>query len=148
MSNLENSLKLFDKGFNCSQAVAAPLAKQFGIKEEVALKFASSFGGGIGRMGETCGAVTGALMIIGLKYGATKPEDKDSKENTYAKVKDFIEEFKKRNNKLVCKELLGCDISTEEGQKIAKEKDFHHTLCPKFVKDAVEICETIIKNSI
>lgn len=94
-------------------------------------------------MGETCGAVTGAFMVIGLKYGATLGEDKASKEKTHQVVREFAEKFASRNGSIACKELLGCDLSTPEGNAQAKEKNLFYTVCPKFVKDAAEILEEI-----
>ncbi len=144
MTREEKSLEYFKGGFNCAQATAAVFADKFLIDEQVLLKIAAPFGGGICRMGETCGAVTGALMAIGLKYGADNINDKESKEMTYQKAQEFIMKFKQKNGTVYCKELLGCDISTEEGKKISKEKDLHNSLCPKFVKDAVAIVSEII----
>ena len=99
----------------------------------------------MGRMGETCGGVTGALMVIGLRYGKTEVQDKQEKEMTYGLVKEFVDRFKSRNGSIVCRELLGCDISTPEGLSIAKEKNLIATLCPKFVQDAAEIMEQILE---
>ena len=99
----------------------------------------------MGRMGETCGGVTGALMVIGLRYGKTEIQDKQEKEMTYGLVKEFVNRFKSRNGSIVCRELLGCDISTPEGLSIAKEKNLIATLCPKFVQDAAEIMEQILE---
>ena len=99
----------------------------------------------MGRMGETCGGVTGALMVIGLRYGKTEIQDKQEKEMTYGLVKEFVNRFKSRNGSIVCRGLLGCDISTPEGLSIAKEKNLIATLCPKFVQDAAEIMEQILE---
>jgi C_GCAxxG_C_C family probable redox protein len=99
----------------------------------------------MGRMGETCGGVTGALMVIGLRYGKTEVQDKQEKEMTYGLVKEFVDRFKSRNGSIVCRELLGCDISTPEGLKIAEDKNLIATLCPKFVQDAAEIMEQILE---
>jgi C_GCAxxG_C_C family probable redox protein len=87
-------------------------------------------------------------MVIGLKYGKTKSEDEESKRKTYALVKDFVKRFKDKNSSIICKELLGCDISTAEGIKKFKENNLIATLCPKFVKDAAEIIEEILSEKI
>ena len=126
---IETALSRFAEGFNCSQAVLSAYAE--GMDEETALKIASGFGGGMGRMAETCGAVTGAMMVLGLKFGAVSP-DREAKERGYAKVKEFADRFKARNGSLVCRDLLGCDISTPEGHQIAKEKSLFTTVCPKY----------------
>lgn len=96
-------------------------------------------------MGETCGVVTGAFMVIGLKYGKTRFEDEQTKEKVYSLVKELVDKFKSRNGSIICRELLGCDISTPEGMKLAKEKNLFTTLCPKLVQDAAEIIEQIFK---
>ena len=115
-----------------------------GLTKETALKIASGFGGGMGRMAETCGAVTGAMMVLGLRFGGTTP-DREAKERVYAKVREFAEQFKARNGSLVCRDLLGCDISTPEGYSIAQEKKLVSTTCPKFVRDACEILDEMLQ---
>jgi len=115
-----------------------------GMERDVALKTAQSFGGGMAQMGQTCGAVTGAFMVIGLKYGRTRADDDEAKRRTYALVREFVEQFKARNGTILCRELLGCDISTPEGNRAAKEKGLFSTVCPGFVRDAVGILEKIL----
>ncbi len=146
MTKADEAVECFNKGYNCSQAVLSAYAKQFGLDKGQALRVAGAFGAGMGRMCETCGAVTGAFMVIGLKYGKVKAEDEPSKEKAYALVKEFAREFKARNGSIVCKELLGCDMSTPEGMKYAKEHKLHSTLCPGLVKDAAEIVGKLIES--
>lgn len=141
MSRVEQAVSCFKEGFSCSQALLSIYGVEFGLDHETALKVSGAFGGGMGRMGETCGAVTGAFMVIGLKYGNTRVDDRQAKEKTYSLVKEFVEKFKSRNGSIACRELLGCDISTPEGMEIAKEKNLFATLCPKLVSDAAEIIE-------
>jgi C_GCAxxG_C_C family probable redox protein len=145
MNRVERAVSCFKEGFSCSQALLSNYGEQFGLSREIALKVSGAFGGGMGRMGETCGAVTGAFMVIGLKYGKTRVEDEQTKEKAYSLVKEFVDKFKFRNGSIICRELLGCDISTPEGMKLAKEKKLITTLCPKFVQDAAEIIEQILK---
>lgn len=114
------------------------------MDREIALKIACPFGAGIARLAETCGAVTGAIMVIGLKHGRSKIEDIESKEKTYGLVREFVGKFCEKNGSIVCKELLGCDIGTTEGMKIANEKKLFITHCPKLVRDASEILEEIL----
>ena len=144
MSKVKEAVICFTEGFNCSQAVFSTFAPEIGLDKESALKISSSFGGGMARMGETCGAVTGALMVIGLKSGNTNASDKQAKERTYGVVRDFVSRFEQLNGSIKCKDLLCCDISTTEGAKIANEKQLFTTLCPKFVEDAVLIIEQIL----
>lgn len=131
-------------GFSCSQAVFSAFAPQLGLDRDLALKIGSAFGGGIARRGETCGAVTGALMVIGLKYGRTSVEDEQAKEQTYALAQRFVETFTRRNGSIVCQELLGCDISIPEQRELAREREIFSTLCPKLVRDAAEITAHIL----
>ncbi len=145
MNRVERAVSCFKEGFSCSQAMLSSYGPQLGLNHELALKVSGAFGGGMARMGETCGAVTGAFMVIGLKYGKTKFEDEQAKEKTYSLVKEFVDRFKSRNGSIVCRELLGCDISTPEGRDLAKEKNLFATLCPKFVQDAAEIIEQILE---
>jgi C_GCAxxG_C_C family probable redox protein len=144
MNKVERAVSCFNDGFSCSQAVLSTYGEQFGLDRETALKVAGAFGGGMGHMGETCGAVTGALMVIGLKYGQTRVDDKEPKKKTYRLVKEFAEQFKVRNGSINCTELLGCDLSTPEGMQRAKERGLFTTVCPKFVQDAAEILEELI----
>ncbi len=96
------------------------------------------------RMGETCGAVTGAFMVIGLKHGAVKANDRQAKDKTYGLVKEFVKRFKARNKTVICRELLGCDLGTPEGLKTAQDKGLITNLCPRLVKDAGEILQEIL----
>ena len=144
MNDVERAVSVFKEGFSCSQAVLSTYGTHFGLDREIALRVSGAFGGGMGRMGETCGAVTGAFMVIGLKYGKTIVGDEESKEKAYRLVNEFVEKFKSRNGSIVCRELLGCDLSTPEGRRLVKEKKLVTTLCPKFVQDAAEIIEQIL----
>jgi C_GCAxxG_C_C family probable redox protein len=144
MNRVELAVSLFLEGLSCSQAVLAAYADQFGLENEVALRIAAGFGGGMGRMAGTCGAVTGAYMLIGLKHGGTSGKDRQAKEKTVDAVREFANRFRGRNGSLVCRELLGCDLSTPEGFQLAKEQKLSVTVCPKLVKDAAEIIEEMI----
>ena len=95
-------------------------------------------------MGQTCGAVTGAMMVIGLKHGRTRPEDEEAKEKTYSLVVELARRFRKRHGSLVCRELIGFDLSTAEGHEQAKRRGVFENLCPEFVGDAVTILEELI----
>jgi len=141
---VDQAVSCFKSGFSCSQAILSTYAEQLGLNKDIALKISGTFGGGMAGMAETCGAVTGAFMVIGLKYGKIRPEDEESKRKAYALVKDFVKRFKEKNSSIICKELLGCDISAPEGAKIFKDKNLINTLCSQFVKDAAEIIEKIL----
>jgi C_GCAxxG_C_C family probable redox protein len=134
----------FAQGLNCSQAVFSAYAAQLGLDEPTAMKIAAGFGGGMGRMAETCGAVTGAFMVLGLRFGTTST-DRAEKEAMVARIRDFVGRFKTRNSAIACRELLGCDISTPQGQQEARDKGLFTTLCPKFVRDACEILDGMLE---
>ena len=143
-SKVEQAVSYFQKGFSCSQSIVASYCTEFGLNERIALKLATGFGGGMGRLGKTCGAVTGALMVIGLKYGRDKIEEEALKEKTYTLVQKFINKFINLNKAISCNELLECDISTLEGLNSAKEKNLFSTLCPNFVRTSAELLEKIL----
>jgi C_GCAxxG_C_C family probable redox protein len=115
-----------------------------GLNREQALKVAGAFGGGMARMGETCGVVTGSMMTIGLKYGKTKASDDEAKERTYHLVIEFVNKFKARHGSIVCRELLDCNMSTPEGLQEFKNRQLIETHCVGLVKDAAEILEEIL----
>jgi len=144
MSKSDCAVKCFNSGFNCSQAIFSTYCEQLGLDKETALKISCSFGAGIGSMGETCGAVTGAFMLIGLKCGKYISDDTVSKEHTYKLINDFTAKFKDINGSIKCRDLLSCDISTAEGLKYAREKGLWNTLCPKFVNDSAKIIEEML----
>ena len=110
----------------------------------MALKIAQGFGGGMGRTARTCGAVTGAFMVLGLKYGNADINEKEAKERVYGLVREFTRRFESRNSSTVCRELLGCDISKPEGIKAARENGLFTSVCPKMVREAVEILSEMI----
>jgi C_GCAxxG_C_C family probable redox protein len=137
----ESAMSIFEEGFNCSQAVMASHCEAFGITKELAYKISSAFGGGMGRIGETCGAVTGALLLIGLKHGKYKKDDVDSKDKTYAIVKEFTDQFKNKYGSIKCSDLIKFDISIPEELLKARESGVFKTSCPYFVKGSVELVE-------
>jgi C_GCAxxG_C_C family probable redox protein len=144
MDKATHALSVFDSGFNCSQSVLTAFCNEFGLQDEPAFRVACGLGGGMGRMAKTCGAVTGAFMVIGLKYGQTQKDDKAAKEKTYELVKTFADIFAKEHGSIECRELLACDINTPDGLKTANEKNLFKTICPKYVESAVKILEEIV----
>ena len=142
MNSKENNAKLrFEKGYACSQAVFSSLAPEMGISEEVALKIASAFGGGISRQGEVCGAVTGALMMLGLKFGSTSP---DNEEAIREASQELMQRFKEENGSLLCRELLGYRLNISEEREKAKESGVFSTVCPHLVHNATALTEEIL----
>lgn len=144
MSKQDKALKYFRNKFNCSQSVLTVFGKDFGISKKDCLKIACAFGGGMGRQQHTCGAVTGALMVLGLKYGKTLYDPEEKKEFTYAKTREFFKEFEKLNGSTLCKDLLnGLDMNDPEDHKKIMEQKLFDIQCEKYVADAVKIIERI-----
>ena len=144
MSELERALYAFDEGFNCSQSVLSSFALELGMDQEMALRVATAFGGGMGHRGDTCGAVTGAFMVIGLRHGRVKAEDREIRDRAYALVNRFVDEFEKRHGSIVCRELLGFDLSTPEGEQLAEERWPDDMPCRELVRDAASILEELL----
>jgi len=138
----QTALTRFSQGFSCSQSVFSAFAAQFGIAEDLALKIASPFGGGVARQGEVCGAVTGALMVIALKHGTITPE---KKEEIYKISQEFIHRFEEKHGSIICRKLVGYDIRIPEEHQKAREKKAFDKNCPGLVKDAAEIVKSLIE---
>lgn len=141
---VDDAAATFKAGYSCSQAVLSAFAEKYGLDKETALRVSGAFGGGVSGRGDACGAVTGALMVIGLKYGKVKADDEATKQKTYALANEFMAQFKARNGSIVCRDLLGYDMGTPEGKKLIAEKKLTSTLCPKYVRDAIEILQDIL----
>jgi C_GCAxxG_C_C family probable redox protein len=137
----EHAVQQFKAGANCSQAVFGEYAEEHGVDSASALKIACGFGGGMGRLGGTCGAVTGAIMAIGVVACDADSCGPITKSSVYALVRSFVAEFEARHATTSCRELLGCDISAPEGHEEAMRLGLFETECPKFVEDAVDILE-------
>ena len=118
---------------------------RFGLDREQALRVGGAFGAGMARTGETCGAVTGGLMVIGLKHAKVRPDDDDSRELAYALAQEFMDIFQERNGSLLCKTLLGADVSTPEGMAAVRKGNLFATICPRYVKSASEILEGLLR---
>ena len=145
---IEKAVALFKEGYNCSQSVVAAFADQYGFTREQALRMSASFGGGIGRMRETCGAACGLFMLAGLETGAIEGADRDGKARNYAVVQELAEEFKHRNGALKCADLLGLSkkepvVSTPEART---SQYYAKRPCVKMVEEAARIwCEYLEK---
>ena len=140
-SKVKEAVDCFNDGFNCSQAVLSAYCGEFGMDKKTALQIACGFGAGMGRLQETCGAVSGAYMLIGLKYGKFLKEDNPAKEKTYAMVREFARLFEERNKTTNCRELLGVDLIKGDKQTAAERVK---SICPQMVKDASEIIESLL----
>jgi C_GCAxxG_C_C family probable redox protein len=143
-SRTEKAVADFGKGFNCSQAVLGAFADELGLDGKTASKVSSGFGGGIARGGDVCGAVTGAIMALGLNYFSPEADLQQSKAQVYKMVNDFKKRFKKQHNSIICRELLGYDMSTEDGAKKIASLNLHRKVCAGLVRDAAEIVEEML----
>jgi C_GCAxxG_C_C family probable redox protein len=144
MNHVERAAELFESGYNCSQAILAAYGPSFGLTEADALKVAAGFGGGMGCSGGVCGAISGAFMVIGLKYGATEPADKTAKYKTYELVLRALRMFEEQAGSLNCRELLGFDLGTAEGRQRAREAGAFD-ICTQFVRGAAEILDAVLE---
>ena len=124
---------------NCAQAVLTSFSEDLGLNRDLALKVTKCFGGGIAGSGKTCGAVTGAYMVMGLRQPASSEEP--GKEKVQKPIKEFNEKFISLNGSLQCRDLLGYDVSKPEEFKTVIDQGLFVTRCPKFVKDSIEILE-------
>jgi C_GCAxxG_C_C family probable redox protein len=134
----------FMGGYNCAQAVAYAFHEETGISDDLALKLSCGFGGGIGRTQETCGAVTGGVLVLGLRHGRGVSEDQSATALTYQKTQEFMSLFSEKNGSLICRKLLdGCDLQTQAGQQEFANQDLKNKVCKVCVQSAVEILEQI-----
>jgi C_GCAxxG_C_C family probable redox protein len=143
VSKAETAVHIFDSGRNCAQAVLSAYAGDFGMEQNQALQMAVGFGAGMGRRQDVCGAVSGAIMVLGLRSGITEGDGRDKINAAYTQVRRFIDDFEKRLGTIKCRELLaGCNLSTEEGQKFFKEQNLRDG-CRGFVRLACELLDGI-----
>lgn len=144
-SKKEKAVEKFFEGYNCAQSVFVAFCEDLGVHEDLALKIACGFGGGMGGKEEVCGAVSGAIMVIGAKYGRGKRDDKAKKEDTYARTGELMERFSQKRGTYICRQLLGgCDFMTEEGRRLFKEQDLLNKTCKACIESAVSILEEIL----
>jgi C_GCAxxG_C_C family probable redox protein len=136
------AVDLFCSGYACSQAILVAYGTPLGLDRDCAMRLAAGFAGGM-RLGETCGAVTGAFMVLGLRYAPDNSDTTAGRAEVYARILDFAQRFKARQGSLICRDILGCDISTPEGMKHAQEHNLFKTTCVKAVQDAAEILDEI-----
>lgn len=145
---IERARELFHEGFNCSQSVVAACADLYGMDEQTALRVAASFGGGIGRMRQTCGAACGMFLLAGLENGSATPHDAEGKKQNYALVQDLAAKFKEENGSLICAELLGIARKPQEPTPEARTEAYYQKRpCAEMVASAVRIFLTTLNNT-
>ena len=136
------AVDLFAGGLLCSQSILMTYGPDHGLDEDSALRLARPFGSGVARMCDTCGAVSGAFMVLGLRYD--DDNEKTAKETVYAKAQEFARRFREKHGSTNCRELLDCDLGTGEGQSRFRDGNLI-VRCNAYVRDAAEILEDILK---
>ncbi len=145
MSKGEKAEKLFKQGYNCSQAVFAAFCDELNIEKETAVRLASSFGGGMGRLREVCGAVSGMFMAAGLQSGYSNPSDAEAKKKHYALIQKMAKEFSQKNGSIICRELLGEAGADNNPNPEKRTTEYYKKRpCSELVKDAAEIAQMIL----
>jgi C_GCAxxG_C_C family probable redox protein len=144
MTKSDDALASFKSGFTCSSAVFSAFSDELGLDGETAEKIACGFGAGISKTGNICGAVSGAILVIGLKYGKTKQGDDAATEKTRAFVREFMQEFTEHHGSVNCTELLGYNLSNPDEYENARDSKLFVTKCQELVGDATAILEKIV----
>ena len=125
MSRKEIAMKLFEEGYNCAQAVFLAFEDLYGIERKTALRLSSSFGGGMGRLREVCGSVSGMFMVAGMLYGYDNPQASTEKAEHYARIQKLAADFEKKNGSIVCRELLGLTVKKQEPTPEARTPEYY-----------------------
>lgn len=147
-SKSEQAMELFGQGYNCAQSVFAAFCEDLGIELEMALRLSSSFGGGMGRLREVCGAVSGMFAIAGMKYGYTDPKDSRAKEAHYKRIQELAERFKEENHSIICRELLGLDTGPDSHvPELRTDEYYKKRPCAELVGCAARLMEELINET-
>lgn len=143
----EKAMQYFKDGYNCSQSVVLAFSDKLGVDAETALKLSSSFGGGMGRLREVCGAVTGMFIVVGILYGYSDPNDQVAKAAHYELIQKLAKEFKDANHSIICRELLGLPEGPDNPTPSARTKQYYaERPCEELVGMAAEIVEKYMAN--
>ena len=145
MSRVKKALFQFGTGCNCCQAITTTFGPDLNLDDQKALKIGAAFGGGMSRLGNTCGAVSGALMIIGLAFRNDDPEDMENKELVYKIGQNFLTQFMKIHGTVMCRALVGINLNDEKEMLEAREAGIFEKKCPNFVKTSAELLENILE---
>ncbi|MBI5569143.1 MAG: C_GCAxxG_C_C family protein [Desulfomonile tiedjei] len=143
MNDVEKTVELFSSGLNCSQAVLTVFGQPHGLDSEMAKNLGRSLGGGMGHMARTCGAVTAAVLVLGLVNG--NHDEGHARKVSFAKVQELFRRFETLHGTTDCRGLLGADMSTEAGLKKIQEEQLVRKLCPAFVRDAANTLEQLLQ---
>ena len=145
MTNIEEAAIIsFRGGLNCSQAVVTAFAERLSYDKEMASQISAGFGGGMGRLQETCGVVTGAFMVIGIFNSQLFKDNLDRKEKSYEMIQEFNRRFMEIHHSNTCRDLINCDLRTAEGRAEAKENRLHETICEGCMVTSIKILNQMI----
>jgi C_GCAxxG_C_C family probable redox protein len=147
-TTVDKAVNAFRSDFNCAQSVLTAFADKFNFDRNLALCISSGFGGGMGRLQKTCGAVTGAFMALGVYNCRKYYTNKERKEYTYAMIQEFNERFQELHGSCDCRTLLNCDLNTEEGKAFARENNLFEIRCEKYIENAISILEDMMEDDI
>ena len=148
MTRREMAMANFMKGYNCSQSIVLAFADMLDIDEKSLLKMSSSFGGGMGRLREVCGSVSGMFMVAGLLYGYDGPETGQVKANHYKRIQELAHGFEEQHGSIVCRELLGLNVRHDVPVPEARTAEYYKKRpCPEIIGDAAEILDQFIKEN-
>jgi len=144
----ERAYALFKDGYNCSQAVFGAFAEELGVDFDTAVKLASGFGGGIGRMREVCGTFTGLTMVASMIYGYNDPKDTETKTELYEKIRALADRFREDNGSIICRELLGLQQAERSAVPEARTSEYYKKRpCAELCRYAAELLEEFIENN-
>ncbi len=145
MQRSEIAAKKFSEGYNCAQSVFYAFCDDLNFDKNAALKLSCGFGAGMGRKEEVCGAVSGGIMVIGVKYGRGENDDISLMEETYKKTSALLDLFTDRHGSFICRNLLnGCELTSPEGRQEYKQQDLRNKVCKPCVESVVQIIEEMI----
>ena len=141
---VKSAVEIYNDGYNCAQSVLSVFAPKLGMDRETAMKVSCGLGAGIGRSGNLCGAVTGGMLVLGLKFGMVDSASQEDKEKTYNEVVGLLDRIKAMHGTANCNELLGVDIGTPEGFQKVQDQEDSEKVCSQIVGDVVRILEELL----
>ena len=144
-SKEDKAILTFRSGANCAQAVLTAYSDDLNVDNNLAMSRSCGFGGGMGRLQETCGAVTGSFMVLGIYNSNRFPDNRDKKEVTYSMIQKFSQKFQSIHGTLHCSSLLNCDLKTDEGQAYMKENKLAERVCEKCISTSIGILEELLE---
>ena len=148
MDHSEKARALFYEGYNCSQAVVCAFEDVTGIDIKTSARLSSSFGGGMGRLREVCGAVSGGLLILGILRGYDDPEDYEAKVSHYQLVQEFARRFREKNGTIICRELLKDSNAKPGNTPEPRTPEFYASRpCARLISEAAQIVDEMLKES-